>query len=110
MRQETLLFKETRAAAQIAKVATGKALGASQIVRTANVAEAPRAAPVVKEAARNVVGASQILRTANVAETPGAAKVATRIAEEAATGPTVNVEAVVERLLEIYLSLRKLLK
>ena len=32
-------------------------------------------------------------------ETQGAAKVATRITVEAATGPTLNVEAVVERLL-----------
>ena len=65
----------------------------------ARVAETPGAAPVVKEAVENAVGASQIVRTANVAETPGAAKVATRITVEAATGPSVNVETVVERLL-----------
>ena len=33
---------------------------------------------------------------AKAAETPGAAKVATKITVDAATGPTVNVEAVVE--------------
>ena len=41
------------------------------------------------------------MRTTNVVETPGAAKVATRITVETATGPTLNVEAVVERLLRV---------
>ena len=36
---------------------------------------------------------------AKVAETPGAAKVATWITVDAAPGPTVNVEAVVERFI-----------
>ena len=64
--------KDSRSSSD-SKEKTGNALGASQTVRTANVAETPGAAPVVKEAAKNAEGASQIVRTANVAETPGAA-------------------------------------
>ena len=40
------------------KEAVGNAVSASQIVRTATIAETPGAAPVVKEAAGNIVEAS----------------------------------------------------
>ena len=40
------------------KEAVGNAVRASQIVRTATIAETPGAAPVVKEAAGNIVEAS----------------------------------------------------
>ena len=46
------------------KEAAEKAVGAFQIVRTANVAGTPGAAAVVKEASENMVRASQIEITA----------------------------------------------
>ena len=42
----------------------------SQTVGSARVGGTAEAAPVVKEAAENAVGASQIVRTANAAVTP----------------------------------------
>ena len=61
-------------AARVAETpgAAENAVGAFQIVVTANVAETPGAALIVKEVAKNAVGESQIVRTANLAETPGA--------------------------------------
>ena len=56
-------------------------------------------AQIAKESTGNAVEASPIVRTANAGKTPGAAKVATRITVEAANGPAVNVEVVVEGLL-----------
>ena len=64
-----------RPVASPVKEAAENAVGTSQILRTANVAETSGAASVLKEAAENTVRASQIERTANLAETPGPAPV-----------------------------------
>ena len=73
--------------AALVKEAADNAVGISQILGAARVAETPGAAPIVKEAAGNVVEASYIVGTAKVGETLGAAKVAARITGEGANKP-----------------------